>query len=108
MKRKPYTGTVKGIKWDFHLCVPRTYVRDHGKDSDAVTYPHDKEVYFNSAQLTPGVVRHEIMHVYVASSGTNSASLSADQMEELAAEIFETHGPEMNLLVDNVLDHFLK
>lgn len=108
MKRKPYTSLVKGISWDFHLQSSTAYRRAHGKDSGAISYLGDKDVYFDSSQLSPGVVRHEVLHVFVASSGTNSASLDASQMEELCAEIYETHGPEMDLLVDKILEHFLR
>jgi hypothetical protein len=108
MKKKPYTANIKGIEWRFHLQTQRAYVRDHGKDSDAITYPYDKDVYFNSSRLTPHVIRHELMHVYVASSGTSSANLTAEQMEELCSEIYEQHGPEMDMLVDKLLEHFLR
>lgn len=107
-KKKKYTATIKGVSWDF-FCQPQlTYTRSHGKDSDAITYPHDKEVYFNKARFLPGAVRHEVFHVYVASSGINSANLTVDQMEEVGAELYEHHGPEMDVLVDKLLDFFMR
>jgi hypothetical protein len=108
MKKKPYKANVKGIDWDFHLQTNTAYVRAHGKDSGAITYPGDRDVYFNQSHLSPGVVRHEILHVYVSSSGTHSANLTADNMEELCCELYETHGPDMDLLVDKILEHFLR
>lgn len=107
-KKKKYTANIKGVNWDFY-CIPQSsYIRAHGKDSDAVTYPHDKECYFNKARFLPGAVRHEIFHIYVASSGINSANLTVDQMEELGAELYEQHGPSMDVLVDNILDFFMR
>lgn len=108
MKKKPYKANIKGIDWEFHIQSNASYIRSHGKDSGAITYLGDRDVYFNSSQLSPGTVRHELMHVYVKSSGTNSASLSPDDVEELCAELYEVHGPEMDLLVDKILEHFLK
>ena len=108
MKKKPYKANIKGIDWEFHLQTVRAYVRDHGKDSGAITYLGDKDVYFSDSQLSPGTIRHELLHVYVASSGTNSSDLDASQMEELCAEILELHGPEIMLLTDKILEHFLK
>lgn len=108
MKRKPFTANVKGISWDFHLQSAAAYRRSHGKDSGAISYLGDKDVYFDSSQLSPGVVRHEMLHVFIASSGINSASLDTSQMEELCCETYETHGPEMDLLVDKILEHFLR
>lgn len=107
-KLAKFTYSIKGIEWAFFVQPQRTYEKNHGKDSDAVTYPHDKEVYFNKARFLPGAVRHELMHVYVASSGTNSADLTADQVEELCAEIYEQHGPEMDMLADKLIDFFLR
>lgn len=107
-KKKKFTWRIKDVPWDFYCLTPAQYVRSHGKDSDAITYPHDREVFFNKARFLPGAVRHELMHVYVASSGTNSANLTVDQMEELCAEIYEQHGPEMDILVDKLLDFFMR
>lgn len=107
-KKRTYKDRIKGMEWTFSLLPKASYVRGHGNDSDAVTYPHDREVFFNSDRLTPGVVRHEVFHVFVASSGTNSANLTVDQMEELGAELYENHGPEMDWLVDKILEAFLK
>jgi hypothetical protein len=107
-KKKKFTYRIKDVEWHF-FCLPQSsYARSHGKDSDAITYPHDKEVYFNRARFLPGAIRHEIFHVYVASSGINSANLTVDQMEELGAEIYEQHGPEMDVLVDKLLDFFMR
>lgn len=107
-KANSITLSIKGVDWKFYAQTDASYRRSHGKDSDAVTYPHDRDCYFNKSRLLPGTVRHELMHVFVASSGTNSANLTVEQMEELAAEIFEQHGPEMNVLVDKLLDFFLR
>jgi aspartate/tyrosine/aromatic aminotransferase len=107
-KRKPYVDKVKGISWEFHLQSTAAYSRMHGKDSGAITYLGDRQVWFSQSQLSPGNVRHEVFHVYIASSGINSATLTADNMEEICAEIYETFGPEMDLLVDKILEHFLR
>jgi hypothetical protein len=49
-----------------------------------------------------------VFHAYIASSSTNSSSLTMDQMEELAAELFGEHGVEMMLQVDQILNFFLR
>ena len=100
--------TIKGLEWKFYIQTDITYRKNHGKDSDAVTYTHDREVYFNKSRLLPGVIRHELIHVMVASSGVNSANLDVEQMEELCAEIYESHGPEMSAIVDKLLDFFMR
>lgn len=102
-KKKFVEYKIKGIDWKFFFESNASYVRAHGNDSGAISYYEDFEVHFNLACLSPGKVRHEVMHVYVASSGTNSASLDKDQMEELCAEIYESHGPDMDVLTDKLL-----
>jgi hypothetical protein len=107
-KRNPLKLTFKGVEWTLHMQSDAAYSKMHGKDSDACTYPGDKEAWFARSSMIPSIVRHELLHIYVSSSGINSASLDKDQMEELCAELFEEHGPEMMLNVDKIIDYFLR
>lgn len=107
-KNKKYKTKIKDIEWEFILQTSSAYTRMHGKDSSAITYLNERKVYFNVNGLIPAHVRHELMHVYVASSGTNSSGLNADQIEELCAEIYGDHGPRMDLLVDTIMEEFSK
>lgn len=108
MKKAPYKHTVKGIEWVFHIQTRAGYVRSHGKDSAGITYPGDKDVWFNWDWFSPEYVRHEVMHVFVASTSTSSMVKSADDAEELCSQLYGEHGPEMDLLVDKILEHFLR
>lgn len=99
---------IKGIEWSIFAQTPAAYKRKHGSDSHAITYTKDREIFFNLSTLAPNYLRHEVLHAYVASSSTNSSSLTADQMEELAAELYGDHGPEMDLAVDQILNFFLR
>jgi hypothetical protein len=107
-KKAPLKEKAKGIEWTFQCQSPGVYVRAHGKDSAGITYPGDREVFFNSAYFTPDYVRHEIMHVFAASTSTSSMLKSADDAEELCAQLYGEHGPEMDLLVDKILEYFLR
>lgn len=100
--------SVKGIEWEFRCQTVAAYVRAHGADSGGITYPHDKEVYINRSRLNPENVRHEVMHVFVESTSTASMVKSADDAEELCAQLYGEHGPEMDLLVDKILEFFLR
>jgi len=106
--KKPYKASVKGKDWEFHMQSNASYVRKHGNDSGAITYLTDHDTFINEHFMFPSKVRHELVHVYVSCSGISSASLTADQMEELCAEIYESYGPEMDMLVDKILEHFLR
>lgn len=107
-RKKHFTAQIKGMEWKFYSQSLTAYEKAHGKDSDAVTYTHDMEVFFSKPRLLPGIVRHELFHVYIASSGINSAGLNTEQMEELCAELFEVHGLEMILLADKIIDFFMR
>lgn len=109
MKKKPaLKEKIKGLEWTFHVQTNSAYTRAHGKDSEAVTYPHSREVYFNISCLSPYAVKHELLHVFVASSSTSSSSLTADQVEELCAEIVGEHGIDIEMLSEKILNYFLR
>jgi hypothetical protein len=107
-KAKVYERKIKDITWRFYMQTQRAYVRDHGNDSDAVTYPHDRECYFNKPRFLPSVIRHELIHIYAASASVSSANQDADQREETIAELYECHGPEMQIIEDEILDFFMR
>lgn len=103
-RKKHFTATIKGHEWKFFIQTKAAYARKHGTDSEGVTYPREREVYFNAPFFAPAIVRHELVHCYVGSSSTSSSNLTADQVEELCASIYEEHGPEMDLLADKIFN----
>lgn len=107
-KKKVLTVNIKGFEWKIHALTNSTYVRNHGNDSNAITYYKDREIYFNLSSLAPEYVRHEILHAYIASSNVNSSGLTTDQMEELCCELYGEHGPEMDVLTDKILSFYLR
>lgn len=107
-KSKFFSANIKGMEWKFYAQATSTYNRKHGTDSHAITYTKEKEIYFKLSELSPDYIRHELMHAYVMSCSINSSSLTADQMEEVCAEIFGEHGVEMCLIVDQILNFFLR
>lgn len=107
-KKPPLVAKIKGYDWTFYAEKPMTYKRKHGDDSNAITYPVHNEVYFNINNLAPEYVRHEVFHAFIASTSTKSSNLDKEQMEELCAELYGDHGPEMDLLVDKIISYFLR
>lgn len=108
MSKKSIKLNIKGIDWTFFLQSDRVYAREHGKDSDGISYPGDKEVYFRKSSLSPVVVRHELNHCFVASSGASSSDLDSSQMEELCSEIVGEHAIHIVDLADKIIETFLK
>lgn len=99
---------IKGIEWAIFAQTPAAYKRKHGSDSHAITYTKDREIFFNLSTLAPDYVRHEVFHAFIASSSINSSFLSNEQFEEVCAEVYGGHGPEMDLVVDQILNFFLR
>jgi hypothetical protein len=95
MKNKRFvTRIIKGSEWHFYLESSATYKRKHGSDSAAIVYIKEREVYFNRAEFDTSCVRHELFHIYVAESNTNSSpDFTKDDMEDLGAEIIGESGP---------------
>jgi hypothetical protein len=88
------TRIIKGAEWHFYLESASVYKRKHGSDSDAITYIKEREVYFNRADFDTNCVRHELFHIYIAESNTNSSpDFTKDDMEDLGAEIIGEFGP---------------
>jgi len=113
MKKKPkLVLNIKGIDWTFNVQTETAFRKMHGlngKNAEAIIYPHDREVYFSSVYLSPYSVRHELAHVYVASTNTSSmTSMTVDDMEELFADIIGEHLDQIQELTSKILNHFLR
>jgi hypothetical protein len=98
--------TIMGLDWEVYLQSDSAYKKMHGNDSSGVTYPHDREMYFNKSFYTPEIIRHELFHAYHASSPNGSSNLTADQIEDQGCEIFEKYGPLMLHQSDQILSFF--
>lgn len=86
-KKRSITIDIKGVPYEFILQSPQTYRRNHGSDSDAITYTKEKKVYFRRDEFTFRVVLHETCHAYYAESHTASSDLTPDQVEEVFCEL---------------------
>ena len=108
MKSKNFTKhSIKGTEWTFYILTARSYIRKFKNDSEAITLPSDKEVYFRKDFLTSSQVRHELWHVFCEQTYTNSSNLTADQVEEKNAEIFAGEGLYLCNLTDIILNELL-
>lgn len=107
-KKKHLTVKIKGVDWNIYFQSNAIYVRQHGDDSEAITYPSDREVYFNLRSFDSSYIRHEIIHMYVASCNTESGNLKQDQIEEVIASVYQHHGIEMNNLTVEILDYGIR
>lgn len=109
MSKKKYLKiTIKGVEWTVFSQSTKSYKRLHGIDSIAITYPKDREIYFDADRLIPDTVFHELLHGFVDSSNITSSNLTPSQMEELCCEIIGEHYYDMGLLANKIMGFILK
>lgn len=106
--KKSLVMQIKGIEWTIHLQSHSSYKRKHGSDSDAIMYPDLREIYYSKEMLIPRIVRHELMHAWVESSGIYCSNMKAGQMEELCSVIIGDHGPELFHQCDKIIEYFTR
>lgn len=82
---------VCGKPWKAKFLSPRYFTRKHGKKCAAITICDDKEIFFRAGEITKETVIHEVFHAHLWEHGAYSLSLTANQMEELCAEMFSKH-----------------
>lgn len=98
--------TVLDNHWTVRLLTPMGYKRLHGVDSAAITDTEKKTVDLQNGFVSLFVIRHELFHVYVDATMTNSTDLTADQMEEISANIIGTHGEKMIEQGNEIFEYF--
>jgi hypothetical protein len=97
-----------GNKWKVFLAEEEKYIKIWGDTDAAHTLPSKKEIHFNDGELTQGIVRHELFHAFVSESSVDNSGLDGDQMEELAATLFEKHGDRITRLARKVYKELKK
>lgn len=99
---------VKGTPWKIEFLSKAQYVKKHGEGSLAMTDPEKKTLSFIKGNCSTGVIRHELLHSFVAESHVESSSLNSLQTEELCCTIIETQWENINLLVEQIVSERLK
>lgn len=81
---------IKGHKWQVYLVTAYGFKRAHGKmavDTIALADKAKREIWFQDTDIELSHVRHEVFHAFMSECRIDSANLTAEQMEEIAAEI---------------------
>jgi hypothetical protein len=101
--------SIKGVKWKIFVQTHAVYIRKHGKDSKAVVYPDDKEMYFDKSELRTAIIRHEVFHAFMCSTDTeNSSKMDSDDVEELACTVYGNNAHSLEKVTDSIVDFILK
>lgn len=94
---------IKGSAWDAILVTPEK-MKELYRGSRAYT-SINRYMVFNTKDLDFGTLVHEVFHAYMYECHMESADLTADQREEVAAELLERHILE---IVHDALDLFFR
>ncbi len=86
---------ILGQPWTVFLLEEEAFIKRCGDRDAAITYGKSREIVFNEAELSRNTVWHELFHGFLSEMCITSAGLSADQFEEVAAELFGEHGDKI-------------
>lgn len=101
---------IKDVEWEFKVLPKRTYEKENGKTSYALTVMEDKIVEFHEDYVNIPIILHELAHVYFTSCCTISSSdyTKAEIVEEIFAEIWQYHFTQIwdnaNIIYEELLD----
>lgn len=93
---KRFNFRVRGLKWQAHIMLPEEFVKVEGvlEDTEALADEEKRTIFFKTTCLNRVVIRHEIVHAFIASMHLTSANLSGIQMEEVFAEFLSRNVEE--------------
>jgi hypothetical protein len=86
---------ILGHDWKIFTHEADDFCRKYDESDAAFTLPAEKEIHFNLEELTLIVTKHELWHAFRAEMCTSSALLSAEQEEEVSAELFANNSDKI-------------
>lgn len=99
LEDKYFKIKIKTEEWNVYL-VPETDNHTVDEGSRAETVFQDKELYFKETNIN--TVRHELIHVYMHYTYTDTAELTALQNEEVLAEMLSYEWDNVDKTVKEV------
>lgn len=97
---------ILGRKWTVAVLSGDLFKKRFEDEAAAFTLPESREIIICEDEFSLDTVRHEVWHSYYASLCVASATLSAEQVEEVSAELYALHGPEMDVMSRRIFKHF--
>ncbi len=109
VSKKYLSITVKGVDWKIYIQTHSRYIKMHGKDSKAIVYPDDREAYFDKSELALRIIRHEVFHIFTASTDTeHNSQMTVSDQEELDCTVYGNNRTEMIKIEDSIVDFILR
>lgn len=102
---------IKGYPWTVKLLTPKQFAKeaakqDAGESEAFATKDGSRLIVFQKGSLTPGTIRHELLHAIIAESRIDSADLTPMQVEEMCCEIMDYDWMMYLGLVEEILAAF--
>jgi hypothetical protein len=95
MAKNRFKIPIRGHDWEIVLMTQEEFAKKFDDNTAALAAPKELTLYFNTEELDLDTIIHELVHAYYSHSGTNSASLHIDQIEEVFCELFGVYGEEI-------------
>jgi len=105
------TVKIKGKDWTVKLLTPKMFDKEAAKygaynAAAFTTLDGSRTILFQKGSMTPGTIRHEILHSIIYEAPVKSADLSAMQVEEMICEIMDSDYLEYISVVEQILVAF--
>jgi hypothetical protein len=111
--RNVFNVLIKGAKWKVRLLKHSEYMKlpkeKIGEYDIAYCDDAERELVFNLVNLSRGVIRHELLHAYVAEANIESTtSLTIIDMEEICCSILQNQFDDIQKLTDKIIMEAMK
>lgn len=97
---------VLGNNWLVYYCQPKYYRKLWGTDSIGMTDTELRIIYLINKRVTFEVVAHELWHAYCEEVCVTPASLTAEQMEEVSADIAGKYGRHIMKQAEQIVNAY--
>jgi len=95
---------ILGKKWILKVLKPKKYVKKHGYDSVAVTLGWERKIFVHGEGIDKETLVHELVHAFLHELCFKSTnSITAEDLEEIFAELMAKYGRELLDLADSLL-----
>ena len=94
---------ILGHPWTVRVLTKAVFERRFNKSTLAICIGYKKTIYLCSTEISFETVCHELTHAFFSEMGTNSASLSGEQLEEVACDLVSKYGGRILELAGRVM-----
>jgi hypothetical protein len=105
--KRSFVVLIKGHEWTVTLQSHSAYKRMHD-ESEAITYPMEREMFFDKSKVSLSLIRHEIFHSLLASLDLEYTPMDAEAQEELDCTVYANNKNQLNEIEEKIVNFVLK